>query len=744
MPLLDQTTHASTTAEPSPPEAAPLRDDWLDARRHGVSGSACSAKAATRRGSREITLAEAGDFSAGQDVLVSHCNPGCVEQILWGPHGTRNRRTLTDEVEVRGCPDAYGKWVVYLLDIDPSCPRVFRWSADMGRTWHADVPLSREWQPLDGAVEVRFNDFSWRDGYTVTLAFRDQLATRVERVDGNTLTLRDAPLLSVADAVVRHDDRAALQAAVDRAIAEKRNLFLPAGHYRLSGPVVVAGAGSIAIEGQGGDATVLDIGEGRGACLSLRASREITLRNLGMAGHMGFDARDQAGWIDTRGHSYMWGFILQPSSAVGMSGVERLLVENCHARRMSGECFYAGPAPKDAPAPPGHRSPKSITYLRCSVEDCARNAFNNNFQGRETAEDTHILDCRIQDVGGCAWEGASRFVHFTGNHVRNAGTVAMGNIRSRDAFFEAEGRSAQHIVADNVFEGRCSYGLCAIRAAAGAAQVVIRDNLFVDYNSGAIDVHGDTGARDLPVANVIITGNLFDMTAISGPSVARVAVDVSAPDTTVADNQIYARGGCDPLLTGIRVRDDAVNLNLHDNLIRACGTGIEAVRIRGQVGEVLSDTEFRRRDDHWSGRPPLPARGSHGYRNWTVVWLAEGRPCGTSTLDHFDAETCRFTLREPRRIETDACFEIFPPEANWTIHSNTITGCLRPVLLDAYGSATSIIRDNLVARGGVEEARTALDVRGGFVLSGNRISGFDGAGRSAVQQAERQLIGDNP
>jgi len=47
-----------------------------------------------------------------------------------------------------------------------------------------------------------------------------------------------------------------------------------------------------------------------------------------------------------------------------------------------------------------------------------------------------MSNCRIVDVGGCAWEGASRFVKFVNNYVRNAGTVAIGNISSREADFE--------------------------------------------------------------------------------------------------------------------------------------------------------------------------------------------------------------------------------------------------------------------------------------------------------------------
>ena len=713
--------------------AAPQHDGWLSVKDFGASGSKFETAASATAGSKEIVVKDVGDFKVGQGVMVSRCNVRYTQKKLFGPHNSHAWRPLDDEVEVRGYDGTAGNWVIYVLDVDPAHPTVFRWSDDLGRTWQPALPITYDWQRLGGGTEVRFGKFKWQDGYTVTVAGRDQLETTIESVKGDVLTLKDPANRTVAGAIVRHNDTAALQGAVDRAIREKKNVFLPIGSYRLSGPIVVSGAAAIAIEGQSAVETVLDISEGEGACLDLKGNTEVTIRNLAMVGHTGFDERDKAGLVKTRGTPYLWGFFLKPCAAMRMETTERLLVENCHARRMSQECFYSAP-PRQRSAQVPKIDPKAITYLRCSVEDCARNAFNNNFQGRDTAENTNILYCRILDVGGCSWEGASRFVRFIGNYVRNAGTVAMGNIRSRDKSFEEGLGSAQHIIADNVFEGKCAYGDSMIRASAGANQVIIRNNLFVNFNSSAVHIKGDTGSRDLPASNALVVGNIFDMTAIGEEPKKRTAVTVTASDVMVGDNQIYVRGACDPLLTGIQLRDAAVNLNVYGNLIRNCGTAVAAGRVQGRIGKVLDSATFLRRDDGlWAGGPPLPSRRSHGYRGWNVMWLKKGgKPDGTSVIDSFDAESCQFRLREPRAMKAGDAFEIFPPSANWNIHNNTITGCQKPVVLDCYGSETSLLKGNLITRGDTAGVSSAVEVRGMFKLIGNQISGFDEKDSSAL------------
>ena len=106
---------------------------------------------------------------------------------------------------------------------------------------------------------------------------------------------------------------------------------------------------------------------------------------------------------------------------------------------------------------------------------------------------------------------------------------------------------------------------------------------------------------------------------------------------------------------------------------------------------------------------------------------------GQSVIDHFDAETTQFILREPREIKQGEAFEIFPTTgANWRIRSNTITGCQTPVLLDSYGSETSIFEGNTITRGKVAGVKAAAQIHGWFQIIGNTISGFDEDGSAAL------------
>ncbi len=707
--------------------------NWLNVRDFGASGSKFETTAATAVSSNQVTVADVGDFQVGQGVMISKCNIHYNRKSLFGPRAKRAaNRPLEDEVEVRGYDGTGGSWVVYMLDVAPAHPTIFRWTDDFGRTWHEDVPITYEWQPLSSGTEVRFHQFDWQDGYTAIISARDQLVTSIEKIEGNVLTLRDPANRVVSDAVVRHNDTSAMQAAIDRAIAEKKNVYIPIGNYCLSGTLAVNNATAIVIEGANAVDTVLDIGEGEGACFSLRDGIEVTLRSMSMVGHSGFEDRDQAGVMRTRGGTSVWGFYFKRCNAVGISNTERVFVENCHARKMSAECFYSSGRSRSGTHEPTQYT-KAITYLRCSVEDCARNAFNNN----DMAENTSILFCRVRDVGGCTWEGASRFVRFIGNYVRNGGTVAMGNIRSRSETYEQLG-SGQHIIADNVFESACPYGGCMIRAAACATQVIVRNNLFVNFNSSAVHISGDTGSTDLPASTALITGNICDMTAIGEEPRARTAINVTASDVMVTNNQIYVRGDHDPLLTGLCVRDDALNLTIHDNLFRSCGTAISAERMGGKVGETLDAKTFLR--GSWRNLPPLMHRKSHRYRGWNVVWLKNETPDGTSVIEQFDPETCQFTLREPRELKTGDMFEMFPPGgANWNIHDNMITDCAKPIVLDCYGSESSLLRGNVIARGNVAGVKAAIEVGGRFNLIGNHVVGFDEPEATALSLAADPL-----
>ena len=299
--------------------------------------------------------------------------------------------------------------------------------------------------PLSGGTEIKFNQREWDGAYLLSFSARDQLITVIEAIEGNTLTLRDAPNRDADDALVRHTDAAALQRAIDTALDQRKHLYVPGGWYRISRGLRVSNPQGLIIQGQNDVDTVIDISDAEGACFSIVDGAEFTMRNFTLLGHTGFADRDQCGSLRTRGVTSMWGMYLKGCNAVSIRNTTRTLIENCHARRMATEAFYAQGRSRTGTSPEPAQYQQQLTYLRCSAVDCGRNGFNNN----DHAENTSVLDCRIVDVGGCAWEGASRFVRFMNNYVRNAGTVAMGNIGSRPETLEELG-SGQHIVANNV------------------------------------------------------------------------------------------------------------------------------------------------------------------------------------------------------------------------------------------------------------------------------------------------------
>ncbi|MBI5686750.1 MAG: hypothetical protein HZC54_16915 [Verrucomicrobia bacterium] len=694
---------------------------WLNVADFGASGSTFETTAATTAGSKQTTVAKLGDFKVGQGVMLSKCSPQFTRCFLKPPENPFASTPLGDAAELRGYDGSAGSWLVFLIEINSAEPLAFRWSDDMARTWKGTkVPVTFDWQPLSSGVEIKLKKRDWQPGHIITFQARDQLATKIEKIEGNVLTLAHAATRTVKDAVVRHWDSDALQAAVTRALKEKRNVFIPAGHYRLTSGLSVNNAAGITVEGASGAETVLDISEGHNACVSLRGGTEVTVRNLRMVGHTGLS--DGPGWhsFKTSSGKACWPVGLKPCSAMHISNTERVLIENCHASKMNTEAFYCQGRSRSGTNEPAAYT-KSLTYLRCSATNCDGNGFNNN----DMAENTSVLHCRIVDVGGCTWEGASRFVRFIGNYVRNSGTIAMGNIRSRAEHFEQLG-SGQHIIADNVFEGRTLYnnrpGGYIVRATDGATQVIVRNNLFINYNSCGIEIVPGGDERSLPTSNCTITGNIMDMTAVGEPSRPRVAIHVGSSDAIVSDNQVYTRGTCDTNLTAIRLTEPAINLIVHDNLLRNCGTGILSDAAYSYVGEVVDPTTFK------AGRGiiPMERRLSHRYRRWNIAWFRGTKPDGFSVIESFDPETFHFKLKQPHAIKVGDKFEVFAPSANWNLHDNTITGCAQPVAFNNHGSDTSIFRNNLIERGGVTNATQAITGSGRFKLIGNHIIGFEG------------------
>lgn len=632
---------------------------YLNAKDFGACGSSFATTGHVLAGSNRITVQDTGDFEVGQEINMSGCFPRCECFRIFGPKPYHaQHRKVENEVEIRGWNASNGNHVVYIMDVDIKTPTLFRWSDDQGRTWHDDVPIDGIWHKLSGGLEVRFNpEHDWTQGWVVTVVMRASLIAQIMAIEGNTLVLNKEATRSCEDRII-HSDTLALQKAIDAAVEQGKNLWIPSGTYRLSKSLHVNNARSLTICGDNPEETILDIGVGgialedrEGACIVLNKGDEINLYNLGFRGAVGFDRRDQAGHMQTRGATGVWGFYFMKCNALGIWSTRRVYVENCHARQMSAECFYSCSAHRTPDNEPDNYT-TSITYMRCSVENCARNAFNNN----DFAENTHIIDCRIRNVGGCTWEGASRFVIMRGCYVRNAGPVALGNVRSRSNDFERLG-TGQHMIVDNTFESGCPYGIVMIGVSAAASQVIIRGNNFINFNFNAISVSGETGPNDLPSRNVIISDNCFDMTAEEAPSIPRIAIGITASDVTVANNQIYVTGAPDDNLTAIQLRDDAQGIIIHDNLIRGCGKNIDTQRCIGEVGSVIDDQHFyREQTKSWHGNPPTLRRRSHRYRGWHIHWQNGER----SILEDFDPETEIFTLASSRKMTAGELFELHP------------------------------------------------------------------------------------
>ena len=235
---------------------------------------------------------------------------------------------------------------------------------------------------------------------------------------------------------------------------------------------------------------------------------------------------------------------------------------------MSSEAFYCqGSSRRNGKVPEIYT--KSLTFRRCSVIDCAANAFNNN----DTSENTTVEYCRIDGAGWHAYEGPGRFIRLIGNYVRNAGSFTIGDMSHRDEDLNELG-CGQAIIRDNVFEsgGRCA----GILVNHGARQVCIANNLFINYNGNAITVSGRTVRTSYPSKNMTITGNIIDLSYRGEKQVSRTGIKIEASHVIVADNQIYVRGTRINETTGISISEGIEDVIVHDNQILNCDEGLIA------------------------------------------------------------------------------------------------------------------------------------------------------------------------
>jgi hypothetical protein len=580
--------------------------------------------------------------------------------------------------------------------------------------------VTMDWQPLSDGVEIRFKSAEWEIGHFVTFHARAELETEIVAVDGNVLTLKDAASATAENAVVRHHDQAAMERALQEAIRQKRNLFIPSGRYRLSRGFVIPTDVSIAVEGENDEHTVLDISGGMGAVFHLQESRSVILRNMSMTGHTGF-REVPLSFKRSNGENY-WTMNLRPCRALHVVGAERVWVENCHASRMSSECFYARGPRREGLKPDPERYTKELTFLRCTVTSVLFNAFNNN----DFSDNTNILYCRVNGASNF-WEGPNRFVRCIGNHVRNChhyGT--FGNTSHRFEDFNHLG-TGQMVIADNVFEGHGHEASFFRRDVAGvfvfcpSNETIIRDNIFINFSTGTpLRVGWHTGLG-FPAQHVTVSGNMIDLThELDIPSGERTGIHVQCSDVVVSDNQVYVRGKPDPKTTGIVVDGAAANVTVHDNLISNCGRGFVTTRAEAAVEKVLGPGRFLA--DRWIEKPWAY---SHRYRGWFTHWL-DGEHAGTVVaFEGFDDKTLEFRLVEPLKLAAGNRFGYYPAQANWMIHHNIIEGCAEPVVLDSYGSDTSLFTDNLISRGSATGVKIAVVLKGNLAVERNRIAGFD-------------------
>ncbi|MCK5802085.1 MAG: right-handed parallel beta-helix repeat-containing protein, partial [Lentisphaeria bacterium] len=565
---------AGATAEVDAAELTPVAFDaggagqWINARDFGASGSGFETVAKVVAGSREIAVSAPGDFEVGQAVALSKCHPEYSARTVRGPLKMYGRCDVAfdDALELRGFDGSGGDWLVFLVELTAVNPRRFRWSDDLARSWKGrDVEVTGDWQALSGGLEIRFKDTDkLQPGHVLSVNARTQLTTIIERIEGKTIVLRDTPTRTAEDAVLRHLDRAALQRALDAALKLKRNLFVPDGHYRLDRGLVLRNA-NITIAGRSGEKTFLDISDGVGAIFSIYSGRNVTIRNLKMVGHTSL--AQKPGTMRNVNKKSFWCCALKPCSAMKFHGVENMLVENVHVSKMASEAFYCqGVSRVSGKSDPACYT-RTLTFRRCSVTDCAANAFNNN----DTSENTTVEYCRIDGVGWHAYEGPGRFIRLVGNYIRNAGPFTIGDMNSRPEHLNELG-CGQAMIRDNVFEsgGRCA----GIVVNHGARQVTIANNIFLNYNGDAITVSGRTTRTSFAAKNMTITGNIIDLTYRGDKPRSRTGIKIDASHVIASDNQIYVRGERIIATTGISITEGIQGVIVHDNLIRNCGFGL--------------------------------------------------------------------------------------------------------------------------------------------------------------------------
>ncbi|MFA7158987.1 MAG: right-handed parallel beta-helix repeat-containing protein [Kiritimatiellia bacterium] len=701
----------------------PCPNGWINACECGASGSEFQASGRAKAGSNEIAVDDIGDFKVGQEVAVYGCHLhhyGTVYNAE-APYFARNQKPLAGEAELRGL-DAGKLWQTFIVHFDKTDPVTFSWMAVdtvhqtkvrhhpvLHREWcwqGKNMPVTNDWMTLADGVQIRFRKLDWQAGESISFHARNRLLARIEGIRGKNLVLDSKANLDADGVKVRHHDQSALQAALDRAVAERKGLFIPAGRYRLSKGVWIINA-TVRIEGAHRDQTTLDISDDHTAVFWISGGQEVVIRNLGMVGHTGFlELPANTHFPTATGFAY-WPTANQQMEIKGCAaanfvGTEHLLFEDLKVSRMASEAFYSHGADRYG-LPPYIQAPhegrpellkqytKSCVFHRCHVSDCGFNAFNNN----DHAENTSILHCHVERATNFC-ENASRFTRIIGNYVLDGCATSVHGGSADDP---RKIGPTQAVIADNVFEGGTLSG--GVSVGNHATQVVVANNIFIGYSKeSAIFILG--GRR------VVVSGNHIDLTRIeNNPDNERCGICVEASNVIIADNHVYVRGERSEKATGIHVADHAVNIHIHDNIIENCQDGFRTGRrdyvpqgeggrfefrhTGAEVGEVIDRRRFR------ASSLPMLCDDAAPYRGWNLRWLTGPNAGRTTAIEGYERKDRIVALKDDIPLQAGEKFAVYPRSANWQIHHNTIAGCTRPMTIDLLGLEGVNIKDNIIS-----------------------------------------------
>lgn len=551
-----------------------MHSPWIDASDYGATGSTFTSEGTMHAGSDELELRDIGDFKPGQWITAQGCFYHTYGMLYnqAAPYLGKNQRKLDGEIEIDGLDNA-DDHLIFIIHF--FADNLFSWMAVDARyqtklktipvirkdwIWQGEkIPVTDKGFDLLGGVRIRFRKTDWRRGESISFHVRNRLLAKISGVRGNTLELDRKANCTCMLSRVKHEDNAALQTALDAAIAEKKSLFIPTGHYRLTDGLWIRNA-SVRIEGAGRVHTLLDVSEANTACFWIAGGREVTICKLGMTGHTGFlDLASNSSWTTATGFAF-WPTANQQMEVRGCAAInavstQHMLFEDLDISRMASEAIYLHGSDRTGKPPYIQHEFEEFTGLdkqyqktciihRCNGYDCAFNLFNNN----DFAEDTIISECRAEHVGNFC-ENASEFSRFTNNHVIDGSAITIC----------ARGNA---VVSGNVFEGGITGGGISV----SAGNVIIENNIFKNYSKESpLWLFGE--------GPIIVRGNLIDLTPSgNNPSHVREAMVISAKNVMVSDNHIEGGGQSDT--GGFQITPSANRLFLHDNLISGCDFGM--------------------------------------------------------------------------------------------------------------------------------------------------------------------------